>query len=139
MAKELEIVAASYRRGFTGRDHLLDDDDFRPIVGRIFSSEAKAYAAAEKLKRSGAPVSLVLVAPKEPTSDYSGVTRVAVSWIGSIHDGYYDAEVWAGDQQLDGPSNPLFPVGVRDREYGYTDELRRELRRAFPRAEIDIR
>lgn len=132
----LIVTSASYRRGFTGHDHLLSDDDFSPLLGRLFSSESSAQRAAEKLRRSSAPVSLCFEpAPRHwHDAGRESVTRIVVSWCGSPHDGHYDCEVWADAEPLD--SDGYFPVEVGRYERHSAPSLRRALEREFPAAKI---
>lgn len=76
---QVVVKTAAYRRGYTSRDHLLRDDDFRPIIGRVFASSMEATAAALNLSRSSAPASVetvpVNVVPAEDI--YAAADRLA--------------------------------------------------------------
>ena len=107
------VRSASYRRGYSGTDHLLDDDDFRPIVGRSFGSARLAWEAAEACIRSHgpdrySPVSLDLLRYSDPPTrdEIADGIRRAVRDAVRDHSDYprpdlHEGRVVAGGSALD--------------------------------------
>lgn len=82
MKRDTRVVvrSATYARGYTGRDHLLNDGDFSSIVGKVFPSDIAAEKAAEKVKTTHmAPTRLDLVPFNDvPAADVKLATRRAL-------------------------------------------------------------
>ena len=63
------IVSATFCRGWTGHDHLLDDEQLRPLLGEEYPSTAVAKRAADEfaseLPGRRAPVTIETKTVKE--------------------------------------------------------------------------
>lgn len=74
------VEAAGYRRGYTGRDHLLDDTPFAVLVGTVYPSERVAAAAAAALGAASAAPTYVSCRPVDdiPTDHVRAAVARAV-------------------------------------------------------------
>lgn len=52
----LTITNCGYRHGYSGEDHLLDDSEFQPAIGRDFRSLRDASRAINRMASRAIPI-----------------------------------------------------------------------------------